>query len=78
MTEQSKGLSLVLKLKLEHINLTSFSRMRVDLAAQVILSCACAWWDLFGVNLSSFMEPSMLVVYLLLEGSDNINLAAVL
>ena len=30
------GLSLVLKLKYEHIHLTSFSRMRVDLAAQVL------------------------------------------
>ena len=33
MAVQSKGLSLVPKLKSEHINLTSFSRMRVDLAA---------------------------------------------
>lgn len=32
----SHGLSLVPKLKQEHINLTSYSRMRVDLAAQVI------------------------------------------
>lgn len=31
----SKGVSMVHKLKLEHINLTSFSKMRVDLAAQV-------------------------------------------
>lgn len=29
------GLSLVPKLKLEHIRLTNFSKMRVDLAAQV-------------------------------------------
>lgn len=35
MAVQSKGLSLVPKLKMEHINLTSYSRMRVDLAAQV-------------------------------------------
>ena len=34
----SHGLSLVPKLKQEHINLTSYSRMRVDLAAQVIMS----------------------------------------
>ena len=32
------GLSLVPKLKLEHIRLTNFSKMRVDLAAQV---CNC-------------------------------------
>ena len=35
MAVQSVGLSLVPKLKMEHIELTSFSRMRVDLAAQV-------------------------------------------
>ena len=35
MAVQSAGLSLVPKLKMEHIELTSFSRMRVDLAAQV-------------------------------------------
>ena len=32
---KGSGLSLVPKLKFEHINLSSFSRMRVDLAAQV-------------------------------------------
>ena len=40
------GLSLVPKLKYEHIHLTSFSRMRVDLAAQVITMlhgvCMCS------------------------------------
>ena len=35
MTVRSLGLSLVPKLKREHVWLTSFSRMRVDLAAQV-------------------------------------------
>lgn len=34
-THSSQGLSLVPKLKREHLELTSFSRMRVDLAAQV-------------------------------------------
>jgi len=29
------GVSMVHKLTMEHINLTSFSKMRVDLAAQV-------------------------------------------
>ena len=38
MVVQSKGLSLLPKLKLEHIQLTSYSRMRVDLAAQVSIS----------------------------------------
>ena len=32
---KGSGLSLVPKLKFEHIHLSSFSRMRVDLAAQV-------------------------------------------
>ena len=31
------GLSLVPKLKYEHIYLSSFAKMRVDLAAQVLL-----------------------------------------
>ena len=35
MASQSKGLTLMPKLKLEHLKLTSYSRMRVDLAAQV-------------------------------------------
>ena len=35
MAVQSAGLLLVPKLKMEHIELTSFSQMRVDLAAQV-------------------------------------------
>ena len=37
------GVSLVHKLTLEHLNLTSFSKMRVDLAAQVSMCMyACA------------------------------------
>ena len=35
MAIQSKGLTMVPKLKQEHISLTSYSRIRVDLAAQV-------------------------------------------
>jgi len=31
------GIGRVPKLKYEHVNLTSFSKMRVDLAAQVIV-----------------------------------------
>lgn len=34
-TKEAPGLSLVPKLKYEHVFLTSFSKMRVDLAAQV-------------------------------------------
>ena len=35
MSSRSSGLYLIQKLKQEHVNLTSFSRMRVDLAAEV-------------------------------------------
>ena len=35
ITNTSNGISILPKLKQEHINLTSYSRMRVDLAAQV-------------------------------------------
>lgn len=35
-TSQGAGLRLLPKLKLEHVNLTPFSKMRVDLAAQVL------------------------------------------
>ena len=35
LSNRSGGLYLLQKLKLEHIQLSSFSRMRVDLAAQV-------------------------------------------
>ena len=35
-TEQGVGLKLIPKLKYEHISLTTFSKMRVDLAAQVL------------------------------------------
>ena len=38
---EAPGLSLVPKLKWEHIHLTSFSKMRVDLAAQVSSDYIC-------------------------------------
>ena len=34
-TRTESGLALVPRLKYEHVNLTNFSKMRVDLAAQV-------------------------------------------
>lgn len=40
MASASHGISLIPKLKLEHVKLTSFSKMRVDLAAQVRI-CHC-------------------------------------
>ena len=36
-SDENCGVSMIHKLTLEHINLTSFSKMRVDLAAQVSL-----------------------------------------
>ena len=38
-TEKEEGTRLVTKLEFEHSNLTSYSKMRVDLAAQVSLYC---------------------------------------
>lgn len=37
------GLSLVPKVKYEHVHLTSFSKMRVDLAAQVKIIWSCIY-----------------------------------
>ena len=34
----TSGLSILRKIKREHVHLTSYSKMRVDLAAQVIVS----------------------------------------
>ena len=41
---ETPGLSLVLKIKYEHVHLTSFLKMRVDLAAEVYMHdvmCMC-------------------------------------
>ena len=38
-TSKEAGLRLIPKLKYEHVHLNSFSKMRVDLAAQVRLAC---------------------------------------
>ena len=35
---ETPGLSLMPKIKYEHVHLTSFSKMRVDLAAQVCMA----------------------------------------
>lgn len=35
------GLALIPKIKFEHIHLTSYSKMRVDLAAQVSVPSLC-------------------------------------
>lgn len=54
LLKRSKGLFLLKKLSKEHLDLTSYSRMRVDLAAEVsntILVC-CA-----GVATNSFIKP---------------------
>ena len=41
MAIQSKGVTLAPKLKLEHLKLTSYSRMRVDLATQIQYAETC-------------------------------------
>ena len=40
---KATGLAMVPKLKYEHIKLTSFSKMRVDLAAQVHTLSNMSW-----------------------------------
>ena len=48
---KASGLSLVPKLKFEHIHLSSFSKMRVDLAAQVsYMQRESLRWGLVGVQ----------------------------
>ena len=56
MQTDTPGLSLVPKLKFEHIYLGSFAKMRVDLAAQVyILHCMivyityCIVWSCYSI-----------------------------
>ena len=41
--QEATGLHLVPKLNFENIYLSSFSKMRVDLAAQVISTCTCTF-----------------------------------
>ena len=56
-----QSLSLVPKLKYEHVFLTSFSKMRVDLAAQVQCTCThglgvqqCSWYSVIPYILNIF------------------------
>ena len=44
-TSEGTGLRKLPKLKYEHIHLSSFSKMRVDLAAQVWLPLSVFQWD---------------------------------
>ena len=51
--QRKSGLKLLTKLKREHIELTSYSRMRASLAAQVCYECVqCGYMFLF-VNAGS-------------------------
>ena len=52
MAIQSKGLNLGPKLKQEHVKLTSYARMRVDLAAQVY-KCTCIYACIMHVYMVS-------------------------
>ena len=56
---QGTGLAMVPKLKYEHVHLTSFSKMRVDLAAQV--NIACILWKCVPL----YLYGCMCIVYLL-------------
>jgi len=61
------GLSLVPKLKSEHINLTAFSKMRVDLAAQVsaasLITLAHTWTlVILCVELVSLVNVSVITL----------------
>ena len=49
------GLLLLPKIKLEHIQLTPFSRMRVDLAAQVLQPVNTIWRSLQSVLFCSYL-----------------------
>ena len=55
-TEKEEGTRLVTKLKFEHINLTSYSKMRVDLAAQVCF----------------IVLPAMCIIYVLQALSEQV------
>ena len=44
LAEKSQGLYLLKKLSKEHIHLTSYSRMRVDLAAEVCSNLCKLWY----------------------------------
>ena len=52
MCTETPGLSIVPKIKFEHIYLTSFSKMRVDLAAQVSYYKYCSFFTL-GMSIGS-------------------------
>lgn len=55
MAIASHGISLLPKLKMEHLQLTSFSRMSVDLAAQV--SLISLWIFLLIIIIYIRIEP---------------------
>ena len=73
-TENATGLRLLPKLKYEHVNLTSFSKMRVDLAAQVSNSvsrdvCQSCMWIIAVLNMQVLSE-SVAKALKLTEGDD--------
>lgn len=52
------GLSMVPKLKYEHIYLNSFSKMRVDLAAQVCMHNVCSLIITYSNLFASYLLPT--------------------
>ena len=70
------GLCLLPKLKFEHITLTSFSKMRVDLAAQVNFVCVhtstsvCMCFNSIGVCVCIYSVHKHLYIHLLSKGAQ--------
>ena len=71
---KASGLALVPKLKFEHIHLTSFSKMRVDLATQVC-SFMHALAKIIMINLSQVLSESVSKALTLTIGSRAIETA---
>jgi len=62
-TEKEEGTHLVMKLKFERINLTSYSKMTVDLAVQVcfiVLSavCCCMFLQVLSEQVAHTLEQT--------------------
>ena len=63
------GLSLVPKLKYEHLHLTSYSKMRVDLAAQVRVTCTVFnYMNVYGLHASLVLSNSVSKALILAVG----------
>ena len=68
----SLGLSLVPKLKFEHVALTSFSKMRVDLVAQVSIDTSMTTKLIYTSLVNQYPMPYLLLVDLKLKKQLNL------